>query len=70
MPVLQFPNWNHQYKLETDASDRAIGGVLWVETDKDVFLPVAYKYRKLDNSEHHYPIHDKELVAIVHCVKK
>ena len=40
-PILQFPNRNRQYELETDASDRAIGGVLRVEIDSGEFLPVA-----------------------------
>lgn len=44
--------------------------MLQVETDKGVFLPVAYKSRKLTDSEQCYPIHDKELAAIMHCIEK
>ena len=69
-PILQYPRRDCPYQLETDASDRAIGGVLRVLTKSDDFLPVAYESRVLQPTEQRYAIHDKELVAIVHCVKK
>lgn len=34
------------------------------------FFPVAYKSHKLIDTEQRYHIHNKELAAIVHCVKK
>lgn len=39
------------YKMETSASDLAIGGVLKILTSKGIYLPVAYKSRKLTTGE-------------------
>ena len=36
----------------------------------DGFKPVAYESQMLSSSEQNYPIHDKELFAIVYAVKK
>ena len=56
--------------METDASDASIGGVLCIQNQEGIFLPVAYEYQKLTNGEQHYPIHDKELLAIIHCLTR
>ena len=69
-PILQYPNRDAIYELETDASDNAIGGVLRIQTPEKHFLPVAYESRQLTDGERRYPIHDKELIAIVHCIQK
>ena len=69
-PILQYPQANRTYQVETDALDTAIGGVLWIMTPGGTFLPVAYKSWRLTDREQHYPIHDKELLAIYHCLKK
>ena len=50
--------------LCTDASDLAIGAVLM--QDKKV---VAYESRKLNTVELNYPVHEKELLAIIHSLK-
>ena len=47
-----------------DASDLAIGAVLM--QDKKV---VAYESRKLNTVELNYPVHEKELLAIIHSLK-
>lgn len=54
--------------LETDASDYAISGVLSQSVD-NVLRPVAFYSRKLSPAECNYDIHDKELLAIVSCIK-
>ena len=66
-PILQFPSRHSRYKLETDASGTAIGGVLRVRMEQDVFLPVAYKSQHLNASETEYSIHNRELLALYHC---
>ena len=68
-PILQYPDLNKVYQLETDASDKAIGAVLQIKTE-DGFKPVAYKSCMLKPSEQGYSIHNKELFAIVHAIKK
>jgi len=49
--------------VHTDASDRAIGGVLVQEGH-----PIAFESRKLNDVEHNYSTHEKELTAVVHCL--
>ena len=68
-PLLQYPDPWKPYQLETDASDLAIGAVLRILTSEG-YKPVAYESRMLSKSEQNYPIHDKELFAIVHALKK
>ena len=52
----------------TDASDYAIGAVLSQDHGKGE-QPIAYESRKLSKAELNYPIHEKELLAIVHAIK-
>ncbi|KAK3016950.1 hypothetical protein RJ639_007326 [Escallonia herrerae] len=46
------------------AFDFALGGVLMQECH-----PVAYESRKLNEAERRYTTHEKELIAVVHCLK-
>ncbi|KAL0434685.1 UNVERIFIED_CONTAM: Retrovirus-related Pol polyprotein from transposon gypsy [Sesamum radiatum] len=50
--------------VETDASDFALGGVLMQDGH-----PVAFESRKLKDVERRYSVHEKELLAVVHCLK-
>ena len=51
-------------RIETDASDLAIGACLTQEYEGK-WHPVVYMSRKLSPAEQNYDIHDKELLAIV-----
>ncbi|KAJ1039716.1 hypothetical protein NDA10_004952 [Ustilago hordei] len=54
-------------KVETDASDFAIAGVLKQEHEGR-WHPVAFYSRKMSSAEKNYEIHDKELLAVVACL--
>ncbi|SGY12272.1 BQ5605_C011g06450 [Microbotryum silenes-dioicae] len=54
--------------IETDASDFAISGILSQVTDGHL-RPVAFMSRKMLPAEQNYEIHDKELLAIIECIK-
>ena len=41
-PMLQYPNQDHEFCLETDASEFTIGGVISIKCDDGEFRPVAY----------------------------
>ncbi|GJP44938.1 hypothetical protein CLOM_g4336 [Closterium sp. NIES-68] len=56
------------FKLITDASELTVGAVLLQDFGEGL-QPIAYKSRKLNPIERHYPVHDKELLAIVHAFK-
>lgn len=52
-------------RLETDASEGVIAGVLSQLHPDGEWHPVAYFSRTMIDAEHNYPIHDKEMLAIV-----
>ena len=66
-PVLCMFNPKKPIRIETDASDLAIGGCLTQEYDGK-HHPIAYHSRKMSPAEQNYDIHDKELLAIVECL--
>lgn len=67
-PILAFPDFSKQFMLTTDASGFAIGGILSQERNKKEH-PVAYASRTLNKAEQNYSTIEKELLAIVWCVK-
>ena len=64
-PILQYPDQDREFRLETDASEFAVGGVLSVKCDDQQFQPVAYMSHSMTPPERNYPIHDKEMLAII-----
>ncbi|KAL0350189.1 UNVERIFIED_CONTAM: Gag-Pol polyprotein [Sesamum radiatum] len=62
-PVLALPDMSKPFTVETDASDFALGGVLMQDGH-----PVAFESRKLKDAERRYSVHEKELLAVVHCL--
>ncbi|KAL0451696.1 UNVERIFIED_CONTAM: Transposon Tf2-11 polyprotein [Sesamum latifolium] len=63
-PVLALPDMSKPFVVETDASDFALGGVLVQDGH-----PVAFESRKLKDVERRYSVHEKELLAVVHCLR-
>ncbi|XP_028794242.1 uncharacterized protein LOC114749870 [Neltuma alba] len=63
-PVLALPDHTKPYEVQTDASDFALGGVLMQEGH-----PVAYESRKLNDAERRYTVQEKEMTAVVHCLR-
>ena len=63
-PVLRLPDFELPFEVHTDASDRALGGVLVQEGH-----PIAYESRKLKEAEQRYSAHEKEMTAVVHCLE-
>jgi hypothetical protein len=69
-PVLKHPDESLPFVLECDASDFAIAGILSQRDQSSTLRPIAYYSRKLASSEINYDIHDKELLAIIACLKE
>ena len=63
-PVLKLPNFEEAFEVHTDASDRAIGGMLVQDGH-----PVAFKSWKLKEAELKYSAHEKEMLAVIHCLQ-
>ncbi|KAL2240754.1 UNVERIFIED_CONTAM: Retrovirus-related Pol polyprotein from transposon gypsy [Sesamum indicum] len=63
-PVLALPDMSKPFMVETDTSDFGLGGVLMQDGH-----PVAIESRKLKDVERRYSVHEKELLAVVHCLR-
>lgn len=63
-PVLALPDFGQPFEVHTDASDFAIGGVLMQARH-----PIAFESRKLSETERRYTVQEKEMTAVVHCLR-
>ncbi|XP_022975335.1 uncharacterized protein LOC111474513 [Cucurbita maxima] len=63
-PVLRLVDVTKPFEIETDASDFALGGVLIQEGHL-----IAYESRKLNDAERRYTVSEKEMLAVVHCLR-
>ena len=50
--------------VETDASDYALGAILFIQTDSSEVHPVAFHSHTFTAPELNYDTHDKELLTI------
>ena len=66
-PVLRHADPDLAFTLETDASNFAIGAILYQPAldDPSILQPVAFYSKKLEPAEINYDVHDKELLAII-----
>ena len=56
--------------VETNSSGYVDGGCLAQYDDQHRLCPVAYFSRKKLPAEVNYPIHDKEMLAVILCLKQ
>ena len=64
-PVLAAPDINKKMRMEVDASDYAMGGVLLMECGDELWRPVTFLSKSLNETERNYEIHDKEMLAVI-----
>jgi hypothetical protein len=62
--VLKLPDFDKDFKIHSDASDFAIGEVIVQEGRL-----VAFESKKLNGTERRWPTHEKEMWAVIHCLK-
>ncbi len=62
--MLKLPDFDKDFKIHSDASDFAIGGVLVQERRL-----VAFESKKLSEMERRWPTHEKEMWAVIHFLK-
>lgn len=67
-PILKYPDLSNLFRVETDASQFSVGGVLLQEAHGS-WLPVSYHLRGLTPAERNYLTYEKELLALINCVK-
>lgn len=68
-PILAHFDPEKETLLEADSSGHATGGLLLQKDKSGNWQPVAYYSKKHSPTEANYPIHDKELLAIVRCLE-
>ena len=64
-PILDIPDPNKLFVLETDANGEAIGSVLTQGGH-----PISFESKKLDRMQRNYLVYKRELLAIIHALKK
>ena len=52
-------------RMEVNASDYTMGGVLLIEYVDGRWRPVAYLSKSLNGIEWNYEIHDKEILVVI-----
>ena len=68
-PILAYPQFHTPFKLQTDASDSAIGAVLSQEQGGSEQV-VAYWSRQLQKSERNYSVIEREALAAVSAIRE
>ena len=63
--VLAHYSPNRETRMETDASDGVVAGVLTQLQDDGEWKPVAYFSKTLSEEEMRYEIHDKEMLGVI-----
>jgi hypothetical protein len=66
-PILLIPDPSKSYVMDTDASDKALGGILQQLGPDNRLHPVAFESSKFSPAQQNYPAQERELLAIIHC---
>ena len=56
-------------RVEVDALDYAMGGILLVKGEDRRWRPVAFISKLLNDTERNYEIHNKEMLAVIRCLE-
>nr|GEZ07376.1 hypothetical protein [Tanacetum cinerariifolium] len=65
-PILIAPNWDQPFELMCDASDYAVGAVLWQRVEKH-FRPIHYASKTMTQAEMNYTTTRKEMLVVVYA---
>ena len=68
--VLHHFNPARRTRIETDASDFGVAGILSQQDSGGQWHPIAFWSRKMIDAERNYEVHDQELLAIVEAFKQ
>ena len=67
--VLISPQWDQVFRLEVDASDKAMGAVLLQMRD-DKWRPIAFASKKLSDTQSRYSASERECLGLIWAVEK
>ena len=68
-PVLAIPDIDREMRVEADALDYAMGGVLSLKCEDGKWRPVAFISKSLNVTERNYEIYNKEILAVIRCLE-
>lgn len=68
-PVLRLADVTKPFRVVTDASDTALGGVLLQQESSAAWLPIAYTSRRLRPEEQNYTAMERETLAVLHALR-
>ena len=68
-PILTSPDPIKPYVVTTDASGFATGAILQQDHGKGL-QPIAFMSHKMNGAERNYPVHEQELLAVVHALRE
>lgn len=68
--VLHRPNFNEIFVLQTDASDKGMGCILYQEDPNKSKRIVSYASATFSKTESHYHVNEKECLCIVWAIKR
>ena len=63
-PVLAYADYKKPFRVNTDASERGLGSVLYQKQDDSTFRVIAYASRSLSKTEKNYNAHKLEFLAL------
>ena len=69
-PVLVAPDLDKEMRVEADALEYTTGGVLLIKCEDKKWRPVAFISKSLNKVERNYKIHNREILAIIRCLKE
>ena len=64
-PMLRRPDHEQPFELEVDASQYALGAILYQRNDGGKLQAVGYYSQTLNPAERNYDVYDRELLAVV-----
>ena len=67
--VLVIPDIDKKMRVEADASNYAMGGMLSTKCKDGKWRPMAFISKSLNATKRNYKIHDKEMLAVIRCLK-
>jgi len=67
--VLIIPDLDKEMRVEADISDYAMEGVLLTRYENRRWRLVVFISKSLNTTEQNYKIHNKEMLAVIRCLK-
>jgi len=67
--MLVTPDLDKEFRVEADVSNFAIGGVLSVKCKDNLWRPVLFISKVLNETKRNYEIHNKEMLGVIRCLE-